>query len=176
MPNDATYQPGVVQIRQNGDLAVVTGTSAIIETGGGLTVESGGALAVASGGTVSLTGAMTIPTGGYIAVPVENATTTAALTNYGLSIISTTAADLAFSLAAPTAAGMIKTIASVDHGATTITQTVKLVGCKVSGGSTVLAGTSVIGFLNNTSITLISLGTTSWAIYGPRPTTEISFA
>ena len=176
MANDATYQPGVVQIRQNGDLAVVTGTSAIVETGGGLTVESGGAATVASGATLTLAGAATVSAGGYMAWPIETATTTAALTNFGLSIISTTAADAAFSLAAPTAAGMFKVIASIDHGATTITQTVKLTGCKVSGGSTVLAGTSVIGFLGNTSISLISMGTTSWALACPRPTADVSFA
>lgn len=176
MPNDGSYQPGVVQIRQNGDLAAVTGTSIIVETGGGIRLESGGAGVVDSGATLTVNGVLALGTGGYLAMPVETATTTAAMLNHGVSLISSTAADLAFSLAAPTAAGQFKVIACIDHGATTIAQTVKATGCKISGASTVLAGTSIISFLSNTSLSLVSIGTTQWALACPKPTADITFA
>lgn len=92
---DATYQPKVYRT-QGGNQIVVASTGNIkVESGGGIDLESGGQLRVADGA--------------YLSVPVVTETTAAALSNYGVSVVTkgTTATGAnTYTIDAPVAGAM----------------------------------------------------------------------
>lgn len=167
MTVDATYQPGVVQRRQNGSLCIVSGTTVSFESGGNLRVESGGAATFASGATVTIAGALLLP--------VEAGTTTAAFTaQTGLTTFGTTGTN-AWTLAQPTAgAGIYKVLACTVHGATTVSQTVTCVGATILNATT--AATSVMTFTSRASVALISASSLTWVLAHPAPTANVAFS
>lgn len=160
MTADATYQ-SVVQIRQDGNAYVPSGKSLNVESGGTLTLESGGVLSVSAGSAIT--------------VPVEVGTTTAAFSNSGYTTFGSTASN-AWTLAAPSRVGLVKTIACTVHGATTVTETVTTLGCKILGATTVVAGTSVMTFSGVQVVQLVSLSTASWGLNHPIPTANVAFS
>lgn len=167
MTADATYYSGVVQNRQDGNEYVPSGKSINVESGGAITVESGGTLTVASGAVLVMAGHQTIA--------VEVGTTTAAFSNSGYTTFGSTASN-AWTLAAPSRVGLVKTIACTVHGATTVTETVTTLGCKILGATTVVAGTSVMTFSGVQVVQLVSLSTASWGLNHPIPTANVAFS
>ena len=179
MTVDATYQPGVVQIRQNGDACAVSGTTIVLESGGGLriesgatqtvdsggaiTVASGGTLTVASGGTLALAGTLTQT--GSINIKVTAGATTAALTGIGLITLSDTGANPGYTMTAPANVGQRCTIANLTHGATTGSKVVTLTAHKLFGGTTAVAGTSVITMTSAIArLTIVCHSTPDWCL------------
>ncbi len=102
-----------------------------------------------------------IESGGLFQFPVEAGSSAATLSNHGLTTFGTTAAE-GLLLAQPSRAGLLKVLACVVHGATTVSTTVTTVGAKILGGSTVAAGTSVITFTSCGTLTLMSASTVAW--------------
>lgn len=75
--SDATYNPGGTPIyHKQGGNELVVGSSGVI------TLESGGSIAVGSGASIA------VASGGSLTVPVTSGTTTAALSNTGISTVT----------------------------------------------------------------------------------------
>ncbi len=160
MTVDTSYQPGVVQIRQNGSLCAVSGTT--------ITIESGATLKIESGGTFTVSGAATIPT-----ETVGSSAT--AFSPYGLTIFGTTATGASYNLGTPPAAGINKYIVKVLHGATTTSETVLCTGATILNATT--AATSVITFANRGWVHLISASTSTWVLLSTvAAKTEVSYS
>ncbi len=115
-----------------------------------------------------------VEAGGFFMLPVEAGSSAAVFSNHGVTTFGTTAAETC-ALAQPARAGILKVLACVVHGATTVSTTVTTVGAKILGGSTVAAGTSVITFTSCGSLTLISASTATWVPLA-NPAANIAFS
>lgn len=163
MGADSTYPLGGQGIyTKQGDAEMVVGSTGVLNVIGQAIINSSGELNVDSGG------AFTIDDGAQVSKPVTVQTTTSGtITNYGITTIGTTIASL-YSLAAPSRAGLEKSIYCTVHGATTVSQIVR-----TDSTSTTIVGTSnpasvcirTLTFTNGgQSITLESLSTSAWGV------------
>jgi len=102
---------GAVNLKSGGALDVESGGGIDIESGADIDIESGGHVDLASGGYID------IESGAYVLLPVTTASTASTITNYGLTIIASTAAKT-YNIAAP-GVGTVKHIC-VTGGSTAI--------------------------------------------------------
>lgn len=149
-----TYQSKVYRKQGGADL--------VIASGGTVALESGSTMTIA--GNVAISGEQNIT--GYSRIPYQALSTTQVatpITNYGVTVVAiSTAAAAAYTLAAPTAAGMLKEIIASPTSAGT---------CSVYTGSTGLpiihdtaTGNTVTLGATRQSVTLLSLGTSAWRL------------
>lgn len=151
---------GLITVAEGGVISVSTGGN--INLLGNLTVQTTGVLNVDSGG------AITIDTGGHIAYPVTTqSTTSGTITNYGLTVFGTTIAD-AYTLAAPTRAGLHKTLMCTVHGATTVNAVVTTNSTSVTIISTSDPASVIRRTMTFTNggqcVQLISSSTSAWVV------------
>ena len=115
MALDTTYNPSGTGIRrdQGGRVLTIGSTGQVdIDSGGRIVGASSDSLVINSSGiTIGSTGDISITSGGKITTPVTSGTTTANITNYGLTVITAVAAGGAqvFDISDPVA-GVRKTI------------------------------------------------------------------
>jgi hypothetical protein len=151
---DETYGPLVYMKQGAAELVVASSGIVTIESGGGLDIESGGDIDVASGGHVD------IADGGYLVVPVVSDTSSAALSNFGVSVINVdSSAPTTFTIDAPIP-GVVKHV-YIDNG------------ISASGIAYISAGVPIMSSASSTNsflrvdtldsrVTLVGLGTTAW--------------
>lgn len=95
------------ELELNGNMDIESGALVEVKSGGELEVESGGILDINAGGQVRH----------YVEV-LSTASTGAALSPFGVSIVKSTKTDDSFTLATPAAAGVMKTIICIGGSAT----------------------------------------------------------
>ena len=160
---DATYQPKVYKNSGGNNLVVASSGTITVESGGIVNVESGGSIALASGGT------LTYASGAYQAVPYQTlgtSQTATPVTNYGLTALTGTTTGPTYSLAAPTAAGMMKYLAltATSSGVTNRANVASAstgVSIDTTGGNQITFATSALR-----GVTLVSASATAWRIVG----------
>lgn len=143
----------------------------------GLTVDAGG-VTVTAGGVTLTTGELTQSLGnvaitaGGVDLPVE--TSTGSLTNYGLSVVTSTK-DGTFDLAAPTA-GVEKFVSAAGAVSTYFTVLRASTAGAVTFDSTNHLATWTSSGTDGKSIHLIGASSVAWAIMGTRGTVAFSTA
>ena len=174
---DPTYPLGGQGIRrEQGGKSLVVGSSGTItiESGGTLAFDSGsahnvsGTQTILTGGVLNVDsgGAMTIDDGGYVAVPVTvKSTSTGTITNFGVTTFGSTSAD-SYTLAAPTVAGLRKTLVCSVHGATTTASVITTASTNsYIRGSSSPGDTHTLTFLDGgTFAELVSVSTAEWRV------------
>ena len=128
------------------------GKELVVGSTGTITVESGGAIALEDGG--------------HFAMPVTvKSTSTGTITNYGVTTFGSTSAD-AYTLAAPTRAGLLKILACTVHGATTTASVITTASTNsYIRGSSSPGDTHTITFLDGgTFAQLVSVSTSEWRV------------
>lgn len=131
------------------------GLEQVISSGGTQTIESGGIVNYQSGG--------------YFKVPVQTLTSTQTATNatnFGLTVLTGTTTGPTYTLAAPSAAGLMKqfSMTSSSSGAThraVIRSNSTGVSFDTTGGNQVTMATSAVR-----GLTLVSQSTAAWRITG----------
>ena len=128
-----TTYPSVVQIRQDGNAYAPTGKSINVEDGG------------------------------QISLPVTAGTTTANISNFGVSTISSTVAQ-GYTLDDPDQAGLLKVIACTAAGTSDVDITVTCSAATITGATTEGSNPTIITFQEPGTVTLISTSTALWHV------------
>ena len=146
------------------------GKSWVIGSTGTLTFEAGGTLvgapAIPSGAELNVDsgGAITLDDGAHFTMPVTvKSTSTGTITNFGVTTFGSTSAD-AYTLAAPTRAGLLKFLICTVHGATTTASVITTASTNsYIRGSSSPGDTHTVTFLDGgTFIQLVSVSTAEW--------------
>lgn len=160
MAVDLTYPTSRVHQRADGTQNVPSGASVNVE-GGTVALSTGALLSIADSAQMTL--------------PVVTDTSNANLSNFGVSILASTAAQ-DVTLDAPDRAGLIKVIVSTLHGATTITKTVQLSGSDITGHGATAASSNIL-FTTRMAYTIVSISTSQWVpLYGGTTDKDIAFS
>ena len=172
-----TYQPKVYRKQGGDELVIASGGNITVESGGTLDIEGvqtiKSALTVPSGGTLSVAsgGLATVDAGGAVGIPYQalgSSQVAIPVNSYGVSFLVGTTTGPAYTMAAPTAAGVIKdlvlnpTSSGVTHSCTVFSgSTGRAFVHDSASGNTITLNTSAQG-----GIRLVSQGSTAWRVIG----------
>lgn len=164
---------GTLTIEGGGTLALNDGATFNMQ--GDLTVGTSATLTMSTGGTGSISGVATFNStavinlldGSELALPVTvQATSTGAITNFGVTTFGSTSADT-YTLAAPDYAGLTKILICTVHGATTISSaiTTATTNSYIRNSTAVAGDTHTLTFLSAGRFAeLISVSTSEWRL------------